>query len=155
MNLNEILDVEFPIPQAQNANIVVVPTPDVSASTNNSIQADALEARRNVRQLIAQGTTAITELLEIAREVRTPRSYEVISNMLKSLSELSHDLMIVHQQEALLVEPPTTSKETGVHIEQAVFIGSTADLQDIIKLKRELKYANNVVEAEVSSKTDI
>ena len=135
-NLSEILDLDMPDLPRSNANTVIV-VPDVSARANNTVSEDAQEARTNVRLMIAQGTQAITELLALARELKTPRAYEVAANMLKTMAELNQDLLSVHQQELSIVDPDLPVG--NVHIENAVFVGSTMELQDAIKLKRDEK----------------
>jgi len=150
MKLSEILDVDLPPPTppttstANTTLAVVVPTVDVSASANNDVSQDALEARNNVRVMIAQGNQAVLEMLALAKDLKTPRAYEVAANLLKTMAELSQDLMAVHLQEATLIDPETAP--TGnVNIGTAVFVGSTSDLQDMIKLKREEKKKITVV----------
>lgn len=140
-SLSQILDVDLPpFPPSSNANTVVV-VHDVSASQNNDVSQDASDARNNVRLMIAQGTQAINELLALARELKTPRAYEVAANMLKTMAELNHDLLHVHEQEMSMIEPPpdTPALTGNVTIEQAVFVGSTTDLQELIRQKREEK----------------
>lgn len=137
-NLSEILDLDMPDLPKQPANTVAA-IPDVSASANNSVSQDAIDARTNVRLMIAQGTQAITELLALARELKTPRAYEVAGNMLKTMAELNQDLLTVHQQELSIVDPDPLSPGGNVHIENAVFVGSTMELQEAIKLKRDEK----------------
>lgn len=154
MKLSEILDVEIPVPQIADANAApVFVVPDVSSSANNTLAQDAAETRKNVRQLIAQGTQAVTELLSIARDLKTPRAYEVASNMLKTMSELSQDLLVVHQQEQALEEDPAATVG-DVNIGTAVFVGSTADLGELVKLKRAQRNANTIT-VKAESVTDV
>lgn len=150
MKLNEILDVDIPAPGAANTALVALPAPDVSEQANNSITQDAIDARNNIRTLIAQGSQAVAELLALARDARTPRAYEVASNMLKTMSELSHDLLEVHQREQSLAEPEEPAVAGGdIHIGQAVFVGSTSDLGELVKQRRAKRNANTItVEAE-------
>jgi hypothetical protein len=103
--------------------------------------------------MIAQGTQAVTELLTLARDLKTPRAYEVAANMLKTLAELSQDLLAVHQQEMSLVEPEAPVAG-DVNIETAVFLGSTADLQEMIRIKRDEKRLRTI-EAKVISTDNV
>ena len=151
--LSEILDVELPLPGNSVTSLVIAP-PDVSAQSNNTITQDAYDARQNIRTLIAQGSLAVSELLVLARDARTPRAYEVASNMLKTLSELSHDLLEVHQREQSLSEPELTAQEGDIHIGQAVFIGSTSDLSDLVKQRRAQRHANTI-EVQAQTITDV
>lgn len=148
MKLSEILDTDNPPPVPPQSTTSVAPAvplpppvpvvvvPDVSASANNDATADANEARNTTRQLIAQGNQAVLEMLALAKDLKTPRAYEVAGNLLKTMAELSQDLMAVHLQEATL-ENPDDMPKGNVNIGTAVFVGSTSELQDIIKLKRE------------------
>ncbi len=154
MNLNEILDVEIPLPQASNANsVAIVVVPDMSSHANNTVEEDAHESRKNVRLMIAQGTQAVTELLALARDLKTPRAYEVVSNMLKTMSELSQDLLTVHQQEQSLTQPAAEGGD--IHIGQAVFVGSTSELGELVKQRRAQRNANTItVKAEILEETN-
>jgi hypothetical protein len=150
-NLSEILDLDMPdLPQTPANTVVLVP--DVSASVNNTVTDDATAARTNVRLMIAQGTQAITELLTLARELKTPRAYEVAANMLKTMAELNQDLLSVHQQELSIIDPEPLSG--NVNIENAVFVGSTMELQEAIKLKRDEKKLR-IIEAKAISTDNV
>lgn len=149
MNLSEILDVPVPQPQANaNGTSVAIAVPDVSHLANNDVTQDAIDARNNVRLMIAQGNQAATEMLALARDLKTPRAYEVASTMLKTMAELSHDLLEVHQKEQSLIADPTPTESGDIHIGQAVFIGSTSDLSELVKQRRAQRNANTqIIEA--------
>lgn len=152
MKLSEILDVEVPLP-APPANTALL-IPDVSASANNTVEQDADDIRKNVRTLIAQGTLAVTELLALARDLKTPRAYEVASTMLKTMSELSQDLLTVHQQEQSLTQEDEPSITGDVNI-GAVFVGSTTELGERIKYERRIQRDAKVIEVKAENVTDV
>jgi hypothetical protein len=114
----------------------IVPAPDVSASANNVVAEDAHDARNSIRQTIAQGAQAVQEMMQVAKDLKTPRAYEVVGNLLKTMAELNQDLLAVHQQE-MMMEDPEIAPSGNVNIGTAVFVGSTTDLQEVIRLKRE------------------
>ena len=132
-SLNEILDVEVPLIKESNTSVVI--PPNVSHLANNTIQDDSLDARSNIRLLIAQGSTALVDLLSIAKDGKHPRAYEVIAGLLSTLSELNSDLLTIHQQEQALVQEPE-GPVGDVIIQNAVFVGTTAQLGEIIKARR-------------------
>lgn len=151
-SLHEILDVDLP-PASNQAQLPApaIETPDVSGAANNTVNQDATDARHAIRTLIAQGTTAVSELLALARNSGTPRAYEVAANMLKTMAELNHDLMQVHQEERALVEVED-APEVHNHFENAVFVGSTSDLGELVKQRRAQRNANTItVEAKTIS----
>lgn len=160
--LDQILDLDLPLPSAPISSPIVAPPVcantvsvqvvpaivpiDVTADANNTVQQDAQDARSSVRLLLAQGALALNDLLAVARDTKSPRAYEVASNMLKTMSEMNQDLMRVHEHEQMLTGE---EKPTSVHIEQAVFVGSTADLGELVKQKRAQRNANTItVQAE-------
>jgi hypothetical protein len=135
-NILTLLDADLPVPTA-NTTQQEIAVPDVSTQANNNVIQDANEARTNIRLLIAQGTQAITELLSLTRAARTARSYEVLAGMLKTMAELNHDLMKVHENEQKLSDaPPQEGGEVHNHIDKAVFVGSTAELSELMKQKK-------------------
>lgn len=148
--LEEILDVNIPTPQTPTISgftqeVMIVEQPDLSNHANNTVAEDASQARTNIRTSICQLQTAVNEALAIARASGKPRAYEVAANMLKMLADLQHDLMTVHAEERdLSIDTSTPVSDGDVNIEQAVFVGSTTDLAELIKQKRAKRNANNI-----------
>lgn len=136
--LHEILKADLPVPQA-NANSNTTLTildivPDVTHLANNDITSDAKDSRGNIRQLLAQGTNAIADLVVVAKTTNAPRAYEVLANLLKTVAELNHDLMKIHADEQALVQPDLPTGDVHNHIDKAVFVGSTAELAEMMKV---------------------
>lgn len=143
--LEEILDVELPVTSTVVRDVVpIVDTPDMSHYANNTITQDANESRTYIRGSIVQLQNAINEMLAVAKLSGKPRAYEVATNMLKTLAEMQHDLMTVHETEQNLLLPDAPESEGDVNIEQAVFVGSTSDLAELIKQKRAKRNANTI-----------
>jgi len=148
-NILQILKDDLPF---SNANTAILPpaitAPNLSAQTHNTVADDGLEARNNIRVLIAQGARAVEQLITVTSAVQTPRSYEVLANLLKTVAELNHDLMKVHESERGLTGEPTEGGEVHNHIEKAVFVGSTTELQEMMKQQKAQLNANNTKEKE-------
>lgn len=136
--LQEILKNDLPVPQSNNNSNTVTQiidvVPDVSHLSNNTISKDAAESRGNIRQLLAQGTMAVNDLMAVAKATNTPRAYEVLANLLKTVAELNHDLIQVHAEEQALVNP--SESDGDIHIDKAVFVGSTSELAEIMKQEK-------------------
>lgn len=139
--LTEILNRDLPVPQ-QNTIVATANTPnvpaviDASAQANNTVSDDAAAARMNIRTLIAQGATAVTEMMVLAKQSNSPRAYEVLSTLMKTMAEMNHDLMGMHKAEQALtgeVAPEAPSGGGDVHIDKAVFVGSTSELGQHLK----------------------
>ena len=72
-------------------------------------------------------------MLEIAKQSEHPRAFEVVGQLIKSGLDANKELMTLHKTKKEL------SIERGSHtttVNNAVFVGSTADLQKLLKGKR-------------------
>ena len=90
-------------------------------------------ARENYYNLIERNQDAIEEMLEIAKQSEHPRAFEVVGQLIKSGLDANKELMGLHKtKKELSIEKggPTTN------VNNAVFVGSTADLQKLLKAKR-------------------
>lgn len=120
--LSEVLDIE-PVEYSQTTEVVEI---------KNPIHDDADFARENIRDLIDKGNVAMDNLLHVAKESEHPRAYEVAATMLKNLAEMNKDLLEIQKRKRDL-EPKQSS---DVKIDKAVFVGSTADLINMIKANK-------------------
>ena len=124
-NLSEIFDVE-PLPEPEvlpaikETKTEIVPVGDV-------IQDDANLARSNIKELIDKGGNAIDNLLMVAQQSEHPRAYEVAANFIKTLADLNKDLLEIQKKKQDL-QPKEATTKAGINVEQAVFVGSTAEL---------------------------
>ena len=126
-SLSEILDVEpieYEIADTQKEIVAEVVT--------DAVEDDSEFARKNIRELIAKGNTAIDELLVVAKATDHPRAYEVVSGLIKNISDLNKDLLEIHRKKKDLAPAKT---EKGVNIDKAVFVGSTTELIRMLKGK--------------------
>jgi hypothetical protein len=136
--LNEILDVDVPTGSPETwVDITPILAPDLTHYANNTVEQDATESRTYIRTAMAQLSTAITEMMAVAKASGKPRAYEVVTQMLRSLAEMQQDLMGSHQSEQVLGQSNNLPLEGDINIEQAVFVGSTADLSELVRRKRE------------------
>ena len=90
-------------------------------------------ARENYYNLIERNQDAVEEMLEIAKQSEHPRAFEVVGQLIKSGLDANKELMSLHKTKKEL------STEKGGHtttVNNAVFVGSTAELQKLLKGKR-------------------
>jgi hypothetical protein len=130
--LSEIFDVE-PIELTQsNTEVVVV------AETNTSldvVESDTEFARKNLRELIKKGGSAIDEILQVAKHSEHPRAYEVAAGFIKNMADLNKDLLELQKRKKDLQAVSGKESSKDVNIDKAVFVGSTAELMKLIKNK--------------------
>lgn len=87
------------------------------------------------RDLLEQGQEALPDLLKVAKESQHPRAYEVAAGFLKTLSDMTDKLMVLHAVKKKLdgEEGGPKATQTTNNIDKAVFVGSTAELLKQIK----------------------
>jgi hypothetical protein len=108
-----------------------IDTNHLPVALQESSSDDAAHARENIRGLISRGTVAIDELSKVAKESEHPRAYEVLSTLLKNVSEMNKDLLNIQKMKK---ELEGTEKMPALNIDKAVFVGTTAEL---IKMKKQ------------------
>ena len=123
-----------------------------SLSSNNIIKEDSdyQYARENLYEIITKSKVALEGIMKVATEGDSPRAYEVVTQMLKTMSEINKDLIDLEKikNEA----NKTTIKSTT---NNSFFIGSTSDLQDLINPERSKKKALDIIDAEVKNVEEI
>jgi uncharacterized protein YaaN involved in tellurite resistance len=87
--------------------------------------------RGNLYSLIEKGQEAINGILELAQEGQQPRSYEVVGQLIKSVGDVSDKLLDLQQKMIDLNKEEKSSSPTTVN--NALFVGSTAELQKLLK----------------------
>jgi hypothetical protein len=88
--------------------------------------------RENFYNLIERGQDAIDGILDLARESEHPRSYEVAGNLIKQVAEVTEKLGDLQTKMKKLKEVPNSAPK---NVTNALFVGSTAELQKMLKGK--------------------
>ena len=127
--LSEIFDVD---PIILNTQADLVPVAEVSSEIN-PVESDTEFARTNIKDLIRKGTSAVDEILQVAKHSEHPRAYEVAGALIKSMADLNKDLLELQKRKKELQISGKDSGSKDVNIDKAVFVGSTAELMKLIK----------------------
>ena len=103
-------------------------------SNANDLNTDYRYARENIYNIIERGQEAIEDLLQDARDSGNARMFEVVGQLIKTVGEQNQNLVNVHKQ----VKDITQDTKAGPSkVTNALFIGSTAELQKMLKDKKE------------------
>ena len=93
---------------------------------------DAYEqTKSNLQDLIDQGKDAMQEILQIAKDGQHPRAFEVYGTLLKNVVDANKELLSVQKQMRTMDKAGRTAGTTT--IDKAIFVGSTAELNRLIK----------------------
>ena len=106
--------------------------PVVSISDEEDIENDYNYQRQNFYKLVDQGSNAIEGILELAKEGEHPRAYEVAGNLIKQVAEVTEKLGDLQEKMRKLKEVPNNAPK---NVTNALFVGSTKELQNMLKDK--------------------
>lgn len=132
MKTDETLSEVFDITPMTNTE-VITKSGEVINNTTNKIEDDFDTTRDNLRILLQQGQEALQKSLDVAMQSEHPRAFEVVGNLMKQLADVNQQLMDLHQQKQKLDEPSKAEKAKQVTNNNAIFVGSTAELNKLIK----------------------
>jgi len=124
--LNEVLGVSEPTPKEV---VVSKPVPKPSDDLED-VDADYKYQRDNFYNLIEKGQNAIEGILNVAKESDHPRGYEVAGNLIKQVAEVTEKLGDLQEKMKKLKEVPNSAPK---NVTNALFVGSTAELQKMLK----------------------
>lgn len=110
----------------------------VDVNKDQKTEADFLEVRKNLKNLISTGEEAIEGILKVAQEGDSPRAYEVAATLIKTVSEINRDIIDIHQKMKSMEQTKVVNNNTT---NNSIFVGSTSDLQDLINSARSRKKA--------------
>ena len=132
-NLNEVLGIaeidktfEVEVLPKKTSTEVLVPEdkdPDIDFETG----------RKNLYNLLDKGNEAIDGILSLAKEGEHPRAYEVAGQLIKTVSEVSQNLLDLQDKLKKIKAIPDKGPK---NVTNALFVGSTTELQKMLKEKK-------------------
>ena len=126
--LNEVFEIT---PTIEKLPVVkVIPQKTKEDDTDTDFQ----YSRENLYNIIERGSDAMDGLLEIAKETEHPRAYEVVGQLIGQVGDTVDKLQDLQKKLKDLKELPGRTSAT---IKNALFVGSTAELQKMLNKKRE------------------
>ena len=126
-SIDDALNVESSIVEVDDA-----PKSIQKPEQKTDISKDYEYTRANLYSLIEKGQEAINGIMELAGEGGSPRAYEVAGQLIKSVADTT-DKLIDLQKKLKDVEDESVKMTNNVTNNNAVFVGSTTDLQKMLK----------------------
>ena len=120
--INEALNIVGDIKKEEKK---VIPRPE----GDDEKEIDYKYSRENFYNLIEKGQDAIEGILALAKESEHPRTYEVAGQLIKNVSEVTEKLMQLQNDMKKLKEVPNNAPK---NVTNALFVGSTAELQKVL-----------------------
>ena len=144
--VNEILGIETKEPKETKEFKPLVPRREDKQKAD--IDNDYDYSRENYYNLIERGQEAIQGILDVAKEGQHPRAYEVALAGIKNVADTVDKLQDLQSKLKSLKEVP---KSANQNIKNALFVGSTAELQKMLK-KDETTESKNITPKETNTK---
>ena len=132
--VNEILGIESKEPKETKEFKPLVPRREDKQKAD--IDNDYDYSRENYYNLIERGQEAIQGILDVAKEGQHPRAYEVALAGIKNVADTVDKLQDLQSKLKSLKDVPKTANQ---NIKNALFVGSTAELQKMLKKDEDTK----------------
>ena len=137
--LNEVLNIAEEVldnKKEKNPLEIVNEKPAVVAPKNDDPDTDFETGRGELYKLLEKGNEEIDGILNLAKEGEHPRAYEVAGQLIKTQSEVAQNLLDLRDK----LKKIKDVKELGPkNVTNALFVGSTTELQKMIKKNKDKK----------------
>jgi hypothetical protein len=98
------------------------------------VEKDYEYVRGNLYSLLEKNQEALNGILELAQESGMPRAYEVTGQLIKTPGEIADKILLVHK---ILKDVEEDKPKGPTTVNNALFVGSTAELAKLLKQKPE------------------
>ena len=106
-------------------------------SEEKNIKSDYDYSRETYYDLLEKGRESLEDMIEVARQSEHPRAYEVLSNMIKNLSDVNDKLMDLNKKNKD-INKEEEIKQVRHTTNNNVFLGSTTDLHKILQNEKDI-----------------
>ena len=128
--INELLGIaDKAVASTKTQTATVLPRPQ----TEDVNEDDVKDSRENLYHIIERGQDALSGILQVAQETDHPRAYEVAGQLLKTNAENTEKLVNLQTTKKKLKEVDQPQRVTN---NNSLFVGSTQELQQLIKNKK-------------------
>jgi len=127
-SISNALNTETSIVEVENVPAEIEKVKEV----RNDLKKDYEYSRGQLYSLIEKGQEAINGILEVAGEGASPRAYEVAGQLIKSVGDVT-DKLVDLQKKVKDIEDVSEKTTTNNVTNNALFVGSTAELSKLLK----------------------
>ena len=128
--INELLGIaDKKTVASTHQTVTVIPRPQ----TEDVDEDDFKYSRENLYHIVERGQDALDGIMQVAQETEHPRAYEVAGQLLKTNADNVEKLVNLQTTKKKLRE---TDQPQNVTTNNSLFVGSTKELQQLIKNKK-------------------
>ena len=138
--MNDKISHEFGLPtlnECKSTSIEIRKETALAKKLPVAEESDYEYARENLKDLISKGTSALEDLIELAKMTEAPNAYVVLAQLLKTVGD--QNISLVHMQERVKAREKEQEKAQNpdkpemVNIQNALFVGTPSELQKLLK----------------------
>ena len=135
MNPFDGLDKTFGTEPSELKKHVEKVKPSLKKSETQDVKQDYEVSRAQLHNLVMKGQEAVDGILDVARASDHPRAYEVAGQLIKSVGDVADKLIDLQGK---MKDLDKEEKRGPTNVTNAMFVGSTSDLQKMLKKQKEI-----------------
>ena len=112
----------------ETEKVGITPEQKPDRITKDDITRDYEYTRGNLYSIIEKGQEAIQGILDIAKEGQHPRAYEVVGQLIKTLTDTNDRIVDIQKKAQELLEP----KDGPSKVTNNLFVGNTSELTRLL-----------------------
>ena len=110
--------------------------PKLKKTETPDVKQDYETTRAQLHNLVMKGQEAVDGILDVARASDHPRAYEVAGQLIKNVADTADKLIDLQKK---MKELDAEDKKSGPStVNNTMFVGSTAELQKMLKKQKEI-----------------
>ena len=109
--------------------------PKLKKSETQDVRQDYETTRAQLHNLVMKGQEAVDGILDVARSSDHPRAYEVAGQLIKNVGDVADKLIDLQKK---MKDLDAEEKKITQNTTNALFVGSTAELQKLLKQQKEI-----------------
>ena len=123
----------FNLPETKKETEVTIPKKVDTNKEESEADIDYKYARENLYTIIEKGQESLNTLVDVAQQSQHPRAFEVVSQLVKTLSDTNNDLLELQKKIKVINKDIQEGPKT---VNNSLYVGNTADLQKFINKRK-------------------
>jgi hypothetical protein len=105
--------------------------------SDGNVDNDFEYSRQIYHDLLAKGSEALEDMMEVARATEHPRAFEVLAGMMKNVADINGNLLDLHKKKKDIRKKDIKELPSPGNTTNNLFVGSTTDLQRMLIAQNE------------------
>lgn len=105
--------------------------------SDGNVDNDFEYSRQIYHDLLAKGSEALEDMMEVARATEHPRAFEVLAGMMKNVADINGNLLDLHKKKKDIRKKEAKELPPAGNTTNNLFVGSTTDLQRMLIAQNE------------------